>query len=34
MEDVMNYKLASDLEREAALDRLVQDAQEQNMGYD
>jgi len=34
MEDVMNYKQAIDQEREAVLDRLVQDAQEQGMGYD
>ena len=34
MEDVMNYKQAIDQEREAVLDRLVADAQEQDMGYD
>jgi excisionase family DNA binding protein len=34
MEDVMNYKQAIDQEREAVLDRLVEDAQEQEMGYD
>lgn len=34
MEDVMNYKQAIDQEREAVLDRLVEDAQEQDMGYD
>ena len=33
-EDVMNYKQALDQEREAVLDRLVADAQEQDMGYD
>ena len=33
-EDVLNYKRAIDREREAALDQLVADAQEQNMGYD
>lgn len=34
MEDVMNYKQAIDQEREAVLDQLVEDAQEQDMGYD
>jgi excisionase family DNA binding protein len=34
MEDVMNYKQTIDQEREAVLDRLVEDAQEQDMGYD
>lgn len=34
MEDVMNYKQAIDQEREAVLERLVADAQEQDMGYD
>lgn len=34
MEDVMNYKRAIDQQREAVLDQLVADAQEQNMGYD
>jgi excisionase family DNA binding protein len=34
MEDVMNYKLAIDQQREAVLDQLAADAQEQNMGYD
>ena len=34
MEDDMNYKQAIDQEREAVLDRLVADAQEQDMGYD
>lgn len=34
MEDVMNYKQAIDREREAILDQLVADAQEQDMGYD
>lgn len=33
MEDVMNYKAAIDREREAVLDQLVADAQEQDMGY-
>lgn len=33
MEDVMNYKAAIDAEREAVLDRLVAEAQEQDMGY-
>jgi excisionase family DNA binding protein len=33
-EDVMNYKRAIDQEREAVLDQLVADAQEQEMGYD
>lgn len=32
-EDVMNYKMKIDREREAALDRLVADAQEQDIGY-
>ena len=32
-EDVMNYKQAIDAEREAVLDQLVADAQEQDMGY-
>jgi hypothetical protein len=30
----MNYKRAIDQEREAVLDQLVADAQEQDMGYD
>jgi excisionase family DNA binding protein len=34
MEDVMNYKQAIDQQREAVLDQLVADAQEQDMGYD
>ena len=34
MEDVMNYKWAIDQQREAVLDQLVADAQEQDMGYD
>jgi excisionase family DNA binding protein len=34
MEDIMRYKEASDRDREIALDQLVEDAQEQNMGYD
>ena len=34
IEDVMNYKHAIDREREEALDQLVADAQEQDMGYD
>jgi excisionase family DNA binding protein len=34
MEDVMNYKRAIDEQREAVLDQLVADAQEQDMGYD
>jgi excisionase family DNA binding protein len=33
MEDVMSYKAAIDTEREAALDQLAADAQEQDMGY-
>jgi excisionase family DNA binding protein len=34
MEDVMNYKQAIDQQREAVLDQLVAEAQEQDMGYD
>ncbi len=34
MEDVMNYKRAIDHQREAVLDQLVAEVQEQNMGYD
>ena len=34
MEDVMSYKAAIDAEREAILDRLAAEAQEQGMGYD
>ena len=34
MEDVMNYKAAIDAEREAVLDRLAAEAQEQGMGYE
>ena len=34
MEDVMNYKAAIDAQREAILDRLAAEAQEQGMGYD
>ena len=34
MEDVMRYKESSDRDREIALDHLVEEAQEQNMGYD
>jgi excisionase family DNA binding protein len=34
MEDVLNYKRGIDQEREAVLDQLVEDAQEQDMGYD
>lgn len=33
MEDVMAYKAAVDAERESVLDRLVAEAQEQDMGY-
>ena len=33
MEDVMNYKMAIDREREAVLDQLAAEAQEHNMGY-
>jgi len=33
MEDVMAYKTAIDREREAVLDQLVAEAQEQDMGY-
>ena len=33
MEDVMSYKSAIDAEREAVLDQLVAEAQEQDMGY-
>lgn len=33
MEDVMNYKEAIDREREAALDQLVEDAQNLDLGY-
>lgn len=33
MEDVMAYKAAIDREREAVLDQLVNEAQEQDMGY-
>jgi excisionase family DNA binding protein len=34
MEDVMHYKQSIDQRREAILDQLVADAQEQRMGYD
>ena len=34
MEDVMTYKAAIDAEREAVLDRLAAEAQDQGMGYD
>ena len=34
MEDVMSYKKQIDREREAILDELVEEAQEQGMGYD
>jgi len=34
MEDVMNYKRAIDQQREAVLDQLVAEAQEQDMGYE
>lgn len=34
MEDVIRYKEASDRERETALDQLVEEAQDHNMGYD
>jgi len=34
MEDVMNYKRTIDQQREAVLDQLVAEAQEQDMGYD
>ncbi|MBZ0295072.1 MAG: helix-turn-helix domain-containing protein [Anaerolineae bacterium] len=34
MEDVMNYKRTIDQQREAVLDQLVADAQDQDMGYD
>jgi len=34
MDDVMNYKKAIDQEREAVLDQLVADAQEQQLGYE
>ena len=33
MDDVMNYKAKIDAEREAALDQLVAEAQEHDMGY-
>jgi len=33
MEDVMSYKAAIDSEREAVLEQLAADAQEQDMGY-
>lgn len=33
LEDVMAYKAESDRQREDVLDRLVRDAQEQDMGY-
>jgi hypothetical protein len=33
MEDVMSYKATIDSEREAVLDQLAADAQEQEMGY-
>ena len=33
MEDVMTYKRQTDQEREAILDQLAQDAQEEGMGY-
>jgi excisionase family DNA binding protein len=33
MEDVMSYKTATDQDREAILDKLVAEAQEQDMGY-
>ena len=33
MEDVMSYKAAIDNEREAVLDQLAADAQDQDMGY-
>lgn len=34
IKDVMNYKQAIDQEREAVLDQLVAEAQEQDMGYE
>jgi len=34
MEDVMNFKRTIDQQREAVLDQLVAEAQEQDMGYD
>jgi len=34
MEDVMSYKSKIDREREAVLDQLAREAQEQEMGYD
>lgn len=34
MEDVMNYRAIIDAEREAVLDRLAAEAQEQGMGYE
>jgi excisionase family DNA binding protein len=34
MEDVMRYKQAIDQDREAVLDQLVREAQEQDMGYE
>ncbi len=34
MEDVMSYKQAIDREREAILDQLAADAQDQDMGYE
>lgn len=34
LEDVMSYKRAIDQEREAILDQLIADAQNQKMGYD
>ena len=34
LEDVMSYKEKVDQERESVLDELVEDAQDQNMGYE
>lgn len=34
MDDVIDYKERIDQDREAALDRLVEDAQREGMGYD
>ena len=33
MEDIMSYKVAIDNEREAVIDQLAANAQEQDMGY-
>ena len=34
LEDIMSYKAKVDRERESVLDELVEDAQDQNMGYE